>query len=95
MSITIGSHTFDIVSYDAGGDVLYLHTRLPDGAVDFDETPEGHALRFGADGEVVGLTIVRPRALLERHGKLEITLPVRQEHVELVAATLDPALVTA
>jgi hypothetical protein len=43
MSITIGSHIFDVVSYDAGGDVLYLHTRVPDGAVDFDETPEGHA----------------------------------------------------
>lgn len=95
MSITIGSHTFEVVSYDAGGDVLYLHTRLPDEAVDFDETPEGHALRFGADGELVGLTIVRPRALLERHGKLEITLPVRQEHVELAAAALDSALVAA
>jgi uncharacterized protein YuzE len=95
MSITIGSHIFDVVSYDAGGDVLYLHTREPDGAVDFDETPEGHALRFGADGQVVGLTIVRPRALLERHGKLEITLPVRQEHVELSADTLDLVLLAA
>jgi uncharacterized protein YuzE len=95
MSITIGSHIFDVVSYDAGGDVLYLHTRVPDGAVDFDETPEGHALRFGADGQVVGLTIVRPRALLERHGKLEITLPVRQEHVELSADTLDLVLLAA
>ena len=95
MSLTIGSHTFDVVSYDDDGDVLYLHTRLPDGAVDFDETPEGHALRFGADGEVVGLTIVRPRALLARHGKLEITLPVRQEHVELAADSLDSALLVA
>jgi uncharacterized protein YuzE len=95
MSITICSHIFDVVSYDAGGDVLYLHTRVPDGAVDFDETPEGHALRFGADGQVVGLTIVRPRALLERHGKLEITLPVRQEHVELSADTLDLVLLAA
>ena len=95
MSITIGSHTFSIVSYDAGGDVLYLHTHVPDGAVDFDETPEGHALRFGADGQIVGLTIVRPRALLERHGKLEITLPVRLEHVELGAEALDSALLAA
>jgi uncharacterized protein YuzE len=95
MNITIGSHTFSVVSYDAAGDVLYLHTHLPDGAVDFDETPEGHALRFAADGQVVGLTIVRPRALLERHGKLEITLPVRQEHVELAAGVLDPAFLAA
>jgi uncharacterized protein YuzE len=95
MSITIGSHTFDVVSYDADGDVLYLHTHVPDGAVDFDETPEGHALRFAANGQVVGLTIVRPRELLKRHGTLAITLPVRQEHVEVAAATLDTALAAA
>jgi hypothetical protein len=39
VSITIGSHTFSVVSYDAAGDVLYLHTHMPDDAVDFDETP--------------------------------------------------------
>jgi hypothetical protein len=57
--------------------------------------PEGHALRFGPDGQVVGLTIVRPRELLARYGKLEITLPVRQEHIELAADALDPALLAA
>jgi hypothetical protein len=29
--------------------------------VDFDESPEGHALRFDADGQLVGITLVRPR----------------------------------
>ena len=47
MSITIADTTFDRVRYDAGADVLYLHKADPAEAVDFDESPEGHHLRFG------------------------------------------------
>ena len=93
MSITIGPHTFDRVSYDEDGDVLYLHKGDPRTAVDWDDTPEGHGLRFDAAGELVGLTIVRPKTLLERHGKIEITLP--PQHVDLSAAAIDQALVAA
>ncbi len=33
-----------------------LHVGDPSRAVDFDETPEGHAVRFDREGNVVGLT---------------------------------------
>jgi uncharacterized protein YuzE len=89
MSVTIGDITFDHVEYDAGGDVLYLHVGGPAGAVSFDETPEGHALRFDGDGNLVGLTLVRPKQLLERDGTLRVTLPVRRQ---VNAAELAPAL---
>lgn len=93
MSITIGPHTFTSVSYDGEADVLYLKTRVPDEAVEFDATPEGDATRFNAAGELVGVTILRPRMRLERHGKVEITLP--PQHVGLSAEAFDGALIAA
>lgn len=63
--MTIADVTFDRVEYDAEEDVLYLHVGDPSRAVDFDETPEGHAVRFDRQGDLVGLTLVRPKRLLE------------------------------
>jgi uncharacterized protein YuzE len=92
MSITIGNLTFDGVHYDADGDVLYLHRADPADAVDFDASPEGHALRFNADGELIGVTIVRPRWLLEHEGEIKITVP---EQIHLTRAAVADALVAA
>jgi uncharacterized protein YuzE len=89
MSVTIGHINFDRVEFDADGDVLYLHVGDPSRAVDFDETPEGHAVRFDHEGNVVGLTLVRPKRLLERAGELRVTLPVPSE---VSADELAPAL---
>ena len=89
MSVTISDITFDRVEYDAEGDVLYLHIGDPSSAVDFDETPEGHAVRFDRDGNVIGLTLVRPKRLLERNGELRVTLPVPSD---VPAEQLAPAL---
>jgi len=75
VTATIGGIEFDNVTYDAEGDVLYLHVGDPSTAVDFDETPEGHAIRFDASGRIVGLTLVRPRHLLETAGEVKVTLP--------------------
>ncbi len=74
MSTTILDTTFDHASYDGTADVLYLHVGDPASAVDYDETPEGHALRFDARGQLVGLTIVDVRTLLESEDPLFITL---------------------
>lgn len=89
MSVTIADITFDRVKYDAGADVLYLHVGDPSTAVDFDETPEGHALRFDAKGRLVGITLVRPKHLLDESGGLRITLPVPSD---VSARELTPAL---
>lgn len=92
MSITIDNLTFDHSTYDAHGDVLYLHRGEPVAAADSEGTPEGHVVRLDADGRIVGLTFINARWLLERDGKLEITLP---RHVEVSEAALSSALVVA
>jgi uncharacterized protein YuzE len=89
MTITIGSSTFDNVLYDADVDVLYLHIGDPSTAVDFDESPEGHALRFDAEGRLVGVTIVNAKSLIDREGEIAITVP---EVVHVGSDTVRPAL---
>ncbi len=57
--------------------MLYLSVGDPEAATDFDESPEGHHLRFDDEGELVGVTIVRPRWLLDNEGQITITIPER------------------
>lgn len=78
MAVTIAGITFDRVVYDAEGDVLYLHVGEPRTAVEFDASPEGHHLRWDAHGQLVGITIVNARWLLEHEGKIVVTLPQMQ-----------------
>jgi uncharacterized protein YuzE len=68
VKVTLGRYTFDNVFYDADVDVLYLHMGDSSTAVDFDESPEGHALRFDANGNLVGVTILNAKRLIERDG---------------------------
>jgi len=89
MKVTIGSLTFDHATYDATGDVLYLHIGEPRAAADADETPEGHLLRLDDTGAVIGLTIISPKHFLERDGEIVVTMPEAQ-HVP--AAELEPVL---
>ncbi len=87
MTVKIGNITFDHISYDAEGDVLYLHVGKPQAAADAEETPEGHAVRFSRDGQVIGLTLINARWLLDRDGAITITLPqLRAEASDLAAA---------
>jgi uncharacterized protein YuzE len=89
MSIEIGDTSFDRVRYDAAADVLYLHRGEASDAVEFDASPESHALRFDAHGQLVGVTIVRPRWHLEHDGGITMTIP---ERVHLSRQTLAGAL---
>ena len=92
MSITVGHTTFDRVRYDADADVLYLHVGDPSQAVDFDESPEGHALRYDGDAKLVGITIVNAKQLLDGAKPIVITIP---ERVTIDHATLAPAVQSA
>jgi uncharacterized protein YuzE len=92
MTVTIGNMTFEHATYDERGDVLYLHVGERRPAADSDGTPEGHAVRYGPDGEIIGITIVNARWLLDRDGKVTITMP---ERVEVSADALAPALAPA
>jgi uncharacterized protein YuzE len=77
MTITIGQLSFDHATYDATGDVLYMHVGEPQEATDADETPEGHVVRYGADGQVIGLTILNAKWLMDRHEPITVTIPER------------------
>ena len=89
MTITIGNITFDHATYDDRGDVLYLHVGDRQAAADSLGTPEGHAVRYNANGDVIGVTIVNARWLLDRDGKVTITIP---ERIDVSAAALAPAM---
>ena len=89
MTVTIGHLTFDHATYDADGDVLYLHAGEPRAAADSEETPEGHAVRFGADGQVIGVTIVNAKWLRDQGKPIVITIP---ERVAVDPRELGPAI---
>lgn len=90
VNVQIGPLTFDHAEYDAEGDVLYLHIGEPVDA-EGEETPEGHFVRFAPGTQrVVGLTVVNARSVLDRDGRLEVTVP---ETVVATADELAPALV--
>jgi hypothetical protein len=91
VNLSVGPLSFRMADYDVEHDVLYLHVNSPEPA-EGEQTPEGHAIRyaFGTD-RVVGLTMFSPRHILEREGKLIVTLPELGEQV--VTGGLAEALV--
>ena len=92
VNIRIGPLVFDHADYDAAGDVLYLHVGPPQPA-EGEETPEGHVLRFlPGTQRIVGLTVINARHVLDRDGRLVVTVP---ETVEASADELAQALQAA
>ncbi len=89
MTVRIGNLTFDHATYDARGNVLYLHVGEQQPASESLGTPEGHAVRYNESGDVIGLTIVNARWLLDSDGKITITIP---ERIDVSADALAPAL---
>lgn len=92
MTVTIGSLTFDHATYDDRGDVLYLHIGERQTAANSEATPEGHVLRFNDRGEVIGVTIINAKWLLQRDHAINITVP---EHVVVSPDALSEALAAA
>lgn len=92
VNVRIGPLVFDHADYDADSDVLYLHVGSPQDG-EGEETPEGHVVRFEPGTQrVVGLTVIGAQELLDREGRLVVTVP---ETVEASAADLAPALAAA
>jgi uncharacterized protein YuzE len=89
--VQIGSHRFERARYDADADVLYLSEGPEQAAASTYATPEGHAVRLSATGEVIGLTIVNAKWLLDQDGKLVVTIP---ERIESSRRDLEPAMAT-
>jgi uncharacterized protein YuzE len=85
VTIRLGHLEFDHVVYDEKADVLYLSVGEPKEAARQDATPDGHVVRYGEEGNVIGITLVNAKWLLERDGKIELT-------VQFDADELAPAL---
>jgi len=75
-----------------GQTILYLHIGEPHAAADSEATPEGHVLRFNDQGEVIGLTIINAKWLLQRDRAINITIP---EHIAVTPDALAEALAAA
>ncbi len=90
--VTIGGIAFDDVSYDREADVLYLWAGTPRRNASDDASPEGHYLQFGERGELIAMTIVNARWILEQEGKVVVTLP---DGSRLETADLAPVLAAA
>jgi uncharacterized protein YuzE len=65
--------------------VLYLSVGTPMEAARQEATPEGHVVRYDEGGNVIGITLVNAKWLVERNGKIELT-------VQMDADELAPAL---
>jgi uncharacterized protein YuzE len=89
VTVRIGAYRFDRVDYDALGDVLYLRVAEATPEAKTYGTPEGHGVSFDDSGDVIGLTIVNAKWLIERDGKITITVP---SLIEATAEELAPAL---
>jgi uncharacterized protein YuzE len=75
VNLRIGSVVFDHANYDAEHDILYMRVGEPEPG-EAEHTPEGHAVRYAiGTNRIVGLTIMGPRYILEREGRLTVTLP--------------------
>ena len=88
MNVKIDDLIFDRGTYDAEGDVLYLARGTTTHASDAALTREGHGVRYDENGEVIGVTIINARRIIDHGGYLTITLPhsVRVEAGELAVA---------
>ncbi len=92
MTVHFGPYEFDHVSYDTDGDVLYLRRGERQAAATTFGTPEGHAVGLDENGEVIGITIVNAKWLLERDGKITVAVP---SLIETSAEDLAAALAAA
>jgi uncharacterized protein YuzE len=92
MTVHVGPYEFDHVSYDSEGDVLYLRRGERRDSADTFGTPEGHAVRLDEGGDVLGITIVNAKWLLDRDGKIVVTVPnLIETNVDDLAAALAAA----
>jgi uncharacterized protein YuzE len=81
MTVTVSQIPFE-ARYDAEADVLYLRRVDRSGpAARTLASREGHAVRYDADGEVIGFTIVNARRLIEAHEPLDTPEPIEADEL--------------
>ena len=76
MNVTVASYEFDNIRYDSECDVLCLRRGdSPRRAADTFATPEGHLVLLDEVGEVTGIALISAQELLDRDGRVPVTLP--------------------
>jgi uncharacterized protein YuzE len=85
MTINLGSLKFDHARYDAREDVLYLSVGEPREAADSVQTPEGHVVRYDDAGEIIGITLINAKWLVERN-ELSVSVPTQVAAEDLEVA---------
>jgi uncharacterized protein YuzE len=93
MTVSLGSIEFDRISYDREADTLYLGIEGTD-AAHWEESPEGHVLRFDASGDLCGITIIGVQHQLGAEGAITVTV-TRTVAEEIGPEDLEPALALA
>lgn len=78
MKINFGGTKFDQLDYDEVADVLYMSVSGVE-PVAREESPEGHVLRFDADGSLCGVTIIGMRKHLDEDNHIRVTVPRAEE----------------
>jgi uncharacterized protein YuzE len=91
--LTIDDAIFDRYHYDEVADTLCFHTEPAAWAVNVDETLEDHLLRYDADGDLLSLTILNARWLLDRDDAIEVTLRDGGPTTRLEREAIEPLLV--
>lgn len=91
MRIQVNGIVFDRAAYDHEADVLYLSAGDPINAVHFEESAEGHALRYDEQGRLIGISIVNARALLQMEGAIVVTPPQLRVELDQLSSLLSPA----
>lgn len=84
VDVQLGAFQFDNANYDEENDVLYLRRGEPQEAADAIETAGGHLIRYDGAGNVIGVTLLSPRWLLENGKEIDIEVPVDPEQVALL-----------
>jgi uncharacterized protein YuzE len=88
----LGDTPIDRYSYYEEGDVLYLTAGPPQPAADDDESLEGDTVFFDDAGHIVGITMIGARAMLDRDGTLNVTLPHRGLAARFSREIVEPLL---
>lgn len=75
MTVMMGVSRSSTATTTPTGDVVYLARGTSNTAADALLSPEEHGVRLGADGELIGVTLISVKRLLEQDGCLTITVP--------------------
>ena len=86
MTIRLGHIEFDNVVYDDVADVLYMSVGEPREAVRQEAGPDGHLIRYDEHDQVIGITLVNAKWLLDRDGEIELSLRLPGNDLALALA---------